>query len=413
MRKLFRFVAGLLTAASLSGLTVGAAQPAVAADDASVYWGAYVNGAPFNLSILDDFEAQVGKHVSIVHWGQPWLMQGAFQPFQSHLYQVVRDRGSIPMIDWGSWDLGKGTDQAAFRLSTIAGGKYDAYIAEWARAARAWGGPFFLRFDWEMNGSWQFPWAEELNQNQPGDYVRAWQHVHDIFQQQGATNVSWVWCPNISSAKTRPLAQLYPGDNYVDWTCMDGYNFGAVSGGEWQTFAQVFSGSSFNVNHNTYAELLALAPQKPIMIGETASSELGGSKAAWIKDMLSQLPSQFPQIKALTWFNWDGGNSNETWPIASSPDAKRAFSEGIAAPAYAPNEFGSIAPMAAVAPLAGAPPAQPAPLPPPPADQPVVQPAPADVAPVADEAFAATPVGDYTAASNQSDAVDDSSDSGD
>ncbi len=34
-------------------------------------------------------------------------------------------------------------------------------------------------------------------------------------------------------------------------------------------------------------------------VAETASSEYGGSKATWIKDMLqTQLPQQFPTIKA-------------------------------------------------------------------------------------------------------------------
>ena len=89
---------------------------------------------------------------------------------------------------------------------------------QWATAAKAWGHPFFLRFDHEMNGNWQFPWAELLNGNKPGDYVKAWRHVHDMFTSLGATNVSWVWCPNVSGGSTRPMAQLYPGDAYVDLT---------------------------------------------------------------------------------------------------------------------------------------------------------------------------------------------------
>jgi len=396
MRRLGRISAGLLFLVGTVFVTFSApASAAAASDGASLYWGAYLNGAPFNLSVIDDFEGQVGKHMSIVHWGQPWLMQGGFQPFQTQMYQVVRSRGAIPMIDWGSWDVGKGDDQSAFRLATIASGKYDAYITDWARSARAWGGPFFLRFDWEMNGYWQFPWAEQLNNNQAGDYVRAWRHVHDIFTAQGANNVTWVWCPNISSEKTLPLSQVYPGDSYVDWTCMDGYNFGTVdAGGEWQSFAQVFSGSPFNVNHNTYAELLGLAPQKPIMIGETASSEIGGSKAAWISDMLNELPSQYPQIKALMWFNWSDSGGKQAWPVTSSPEAKRAFSDGIAAPAYATNEFGSVQAMATIPPLPSSVAAPSAPSIP---DQTVVQPAPADNnPPIADNGFAVA-TADYSA----------------
>ena len=47
-----------------------------------------------------------------------------------------------------------------------------------------------------MNGSW-FPWSEGVNGNRAGEYVAAWRHVHDIFTAVGATNVTWVWCPNV------------------------------------------------------------------------------------------------------------------------------------------------------------------------------------------------------------------------
>ena len=105
-------------------------------------------------------------------------------------------------------------------------GHHDAYIREFAEAAKAWGHPFFLRFNWEMNGNW-FPWSEGVNGNQPGEYVAAWRHVHDIFTQVGATNATWVWCPNVDPAsKLHDLASLYPGDAYVDWTGLDGYNWG-------------------------------------------------------------------------------------------------------------------------------------------------------------------------------------------
>jgi hypothetical protein len=283
--------------------------------------------------------------MSIVHWGQPWLNGGTYQAFQTSAFQAVRNRGEIPMLTWGSWSLGGGVNQPNFRTATIASGAYDSYITQWAQAAKAWGQPFFLRFDHEMNGWWQFPWADQANGNQAGDYVRAWQHVHDIFTSVGATNATWVWCPNISGNKTTPMSQLYPGDNYVDWTCMDGYNFGTDSSGNvWQTFGQVFSGSTYGGYnpHDSYQELLQLAPSKPIMLGELASAENGGSKGAWITDMLQTLPTNFPQVKALVWNDWDEGSSAITWPIESSSGSISAFKSGISSSTYTSNSFGSI-----------------------------------------------------------------------
>ena len=69
--------------ASLIGPTVASA------DSPAVYWGAYINGAPFDPAVMDKFEADAGKKESIVHWGQPWQMNGSMQPFQT---QSLRNR---------------------------------------------------------------------------------------------------------------------------------------------------------------------------------------------------------------------------------------------------------------------------------------------------------------------------------
>src|SRR5579884_189902 len=353
MRLLPTAVVSLVLAASVLSPTA-----ASAASDASMYWGAYIDGAPFNPSVIDSFEADAGKHMSIVTWGQPWEMNGQFQVFDANAFNLVRNRGSIPLLTWASWQLGYGNNQPSFSLANISNGAYDWYIAQWAQAARAWGHPLLLRFDHEMNG-WWYPWSEQLNGNHAGDYVRAWRHVHDIFTQQGATNVSWVWCLNEVSPNSTPTAEMYPGDSYVDWTCVDGYNWGTDGGNAWQSFSQVFSGDPRYGGHNSYQELLNVAPSKPIMIGETASTEDGGPKASWITDMLqTQLPTRYPQVKAFIWFNWTGPSPGLSWPIESSYSAKTAFAQGIASSVYAGNDFASlnttgVQPLQAVTPPGG------------------------------------------------------------
>ena len=107
------------------------------------------------------------------------------------------------------------------RLPTAPGIRY---LRQYASEAKAWGHPFFLRFASEMNGSW-VSWSERHSGNSAGQFVQAWRHVHDIFTSVGATNVTWVWCPNTENAYTTPLEDLYPGNAYVDWAGIDGYNF--------------------------------------------------------------------------------------------------------------------------------------------------------------------------------------------
>jgi hypothetical protein len=309
----------------------------------SIYWGAYVSGWPDSARSLDAFEQHIGRRMAIVHWGEPWFSSSQPQGFPTLYFETIRRRGSIPLLDWGSWDTCcDAVDQPDFQLQAIASGAYDDFITSWAQDAAKWGNPFFLRFDHEMTG-WWYPWGEQVNGNQPGDFVAAWQHVHDIFVQQGATNATWVWCPNAVGKSTTALAEVYPGDDYVDWTCLDSYNFGTDGGNLWISFKEAFNGSIAYGTRDSYSQLVNLAPTKPIMIGETASSENGGSKAAWITDMLeAELPNQFPQVKALVWFDSSGIEWGRTFPLDSSPAATRAFQSGIASPVYASNAYATL-----------------------------------------------------------------------
>ncbi len=161
-----------------------------------------------------------------------------------------------------------------------------------------------------MNGPW-YPWSEGVNGNQPGSYVQAWRHVHDIFRAEGVTNVSWVWSPFVRLAGTRPLSSFYPGDAYVNWVALDGYNGGsALDWGGWLSFEQIFGPS--------LAELRALTT-KPIAIAEVASAEAGGSKALWIKDFFASLERR-PEIRAFSWFHF---NKETDWRITSSSSAQK------------------------------------------------------------------------------------------
>ena len=161
----------------------------------AIYWGAYISGSNYGFSDvppwderpIDVFESHTGKKISILHWGLRWQKYGHEVPFNAALMEKVRQRGELSLFDWTSrdYDVNPEKDQPAFSLSTIISGKYDAYIRQWASEAKNWGHPFFLRFNHEMNGDW-YPWSEQVNGNQPGQFVQAWRHVHDIFTQVGA-----------------------------------------------------------------------------------------------------------------------------------------------------------------------------------------------------------------------------------
>jgi beta-mannanase len=165
--------------------------------------------------------------------------------------------------------------------------------------------------------------------------------VHDIFEREGASNVTWVWCPTTKNANSIPFEQLYPGDAYVDWTCLHGYNTG---GDTWRSFHQLFSGHPRNP-YDSYGDMLKLAPSKPIMLGEWASAEGddgGARKAAWIQDALQvQIPQNYPNIRAVVWFNWNTDRW-KSYDIESSRASIEAFSTAIAPSFYATNDFATL-----------------------------------------------------------------------
>jgi hypothetical protein len=301
-----------------------------------LYWGAtigdHVTGeqAPWDMNAVTKFESETGKSASLVQFFQPFANCNPgcdFYEFPTKPMESIRAHGSIPVLSWSSQSIPSSLNEPDFQLGDVIEGRYDDFIHEFAEEAKAWGHPFFLRFNWEMNGNW-FPWAEGVNGNSSGQYVAAWRHVHDIFNAVGVTNVSWVWCPFVDPAGSMTdLGSLYPGDGYVDWTGLDGYNWGTnpASPRGWRSFDQLFAKS--------YAEIAeGIAPSKPLMIAEVGSSEHGGDKASWIRDTLSRVPAAYPQVRALVWF--DKFDDNMDWPIETSASATSAFAEGIGQSVY-------------------------------------------------------------------------------
>ena len=63
-----------------------------------------------------------------------------------------------------------------------------------------------------------------------------------------------------------------------------------------------------------------------MMVSEVGSTEYGGSKATWIKEMLNTVPTDYPKIRGLLWFEkYDDGMD---WPIETSSRATSAFADG-------------------------------------------------------------------------------------
>ena len=79
-----------------------------------------------------------------------------------------------------------------------------------------------------------------------------------------------------------------------------------------------------------------------MVIGEVGSTEYGGSKATWIQEMLAELPTAYPKVHGLVWFNREAEGEPMDWSIETSSSAESAFAAGIQNPAYAGSQFASL-----------------------------------------------------------------------
>jgi len=239
---------------------------------------------------------------------------------------AVARLGALPIVAWEPWDYSIEPDadslrglQPKYRLSRIIDGSFDPYVRSWARGIKGLDYTVAIRFAHEMNGYW-YPWAEQANGNRRGEYVLAWRHVHDIFEAEGATNVVWIWSPNISYENSTPLIGLYPGDDYVDWIGFSGY-YGTVGNESYKSFDELFAPSIAEVSRFT---------RKPIVIAETGAADDAGRKAEWISQLFESLP-RHPEVIGVVWFE---GTGLADWRVTTSAAASAAFAEGVADPRY-------------------------------------------------------------------------------
>ena len=310
MRGLLRrstLTAGVLLSALallLPGSAAAARPPGKLVPSRGALFGAYVNptmrwgGDRTGRGEVRQLEAALGRTLDLVHSYHEWD-----ERFPTQLERWSVAGGRIPIASW-----------TATPLDRILNGSQDHLIRARARAVRRLKRAIFIRWGWEMNGTW-FPWSGAANGRDPGRYVAAWRRIHAIFRDERATNAVWVWCPNGASSPDEPWnhwRNYDPGDRYVDWVGIAMYNWGIRrSWSSWRSFASLIAPL-----YRDYAR------RKPIMIAETASVEAGGSKARWIDDARRSIKRAFPSIGAFVWFH---ANYVEDWRINTSADAFAAF----------------------------------------------------------------------------------------
>jgi Glycosyl hydrolase family 26 len=309
-----RVLATVLVALALASAGAGATPSQAAA--APVALGAFIHNSYMDPGLFDAYAREVGRRPVILGSYKTWAISLIDFP----QLEAIWSRGAVPMVTWEpSGNRGK-----VYKLADIARGRYDNFVRASAQAAAAWGHPIFLRFAHEMNGAW-YPWGRGVHdgtRNRPRDYKAAWRHLVGIFRAYGATNVKWVWAPNQNFSGRFPFRQYYPGDRWVDWVGIDGFNWSTSP--RWQTFSELFA-SSYNA--------LVSFTERPVIIAETGTWEHGGSKAAWVSSALKRELPKFGHVRALTF--WSVKDSRGDLRVDSSRPAIRALRSAVSLPKYA------------------------------------------------------------------------------
>jgi beta-mannanase len=274
--------------------------------------GMFSPNMPYNTAEYDEYVAAAGTQPNALNVFTKWD-----SPFRADAAATSYSRGAIPVVSWESWADGSATDDANYTLASIAAGAHDEYVRTFAKDVAAFGKPVIIRFNHEMNGGW-YPWGNEVNGNTPEQYQQAWRHVHDIFAEEAASNVAWVWSVNIVRGvpnSRSPLVGFYPGDEYVDYVGMTGY---------------AFTEADAHALFQPTTDIIREFTQKPLFLSEIGARDYAG-KTAFISSFFTYIASR-PDIAGFIWFQTTrSSGATGDYIFNNAPENTAAYATGVAA----------------------------------------------------------------------------------
>lgn len=306
----------------------------MASASSSTLLGVYYGNQGWAMSDVANMEAWQGKKNAVLTLFTNWCNQTkTLSNLFGQQLPNIWSNNNVPLITWQPYLCSTSATPNNIDVQ-IRQGQDDAYIKTWASDLKSWlAGPdrvygtaddrrAYIRLAHEMNGNW-YPWAPGSGGATPADYIAMWQHTVGIFTALGldASHVQWIWAPNATDVGGDTAESEYPGDAYVNWVAVDGYNWGtSQSWSSWQTPAQVF---------DPMIGRLQVLATKPLAITETASSTSTSSgtsvaaKLQWITDFFTYV--QTKNVKLVSWFNTD---KETDWAVFGGADGDGTYRVG-------------------------------------------------------------------------------------
>jgi len=229
------------------------------------------------------------------------------------------EAGFVPIVTLEPW----GVEEMA--SSKLLSGSYNMHeeFQKWAKHFANWVKPslssqrkLILRLAHEMNGSW-YPWSAGAGVH-PADYRTMWRRVYDIFRDEAlwGDSVRWLWSINAETTGGVEVAAFYPGDAYIDWVGVDGYNFAdSQDWSSWMDPTAIFESAFEQVRNISDA---------PMSVPEFGCSSVRNgvsdptAKASWIMDAFDLFDTW--DIRLASWFNIDKETDWRVLDIAASAD---------------------------------------------------------------------------------------------
>jgi len=311
----------------------------------AIYLSSYTGNNGWDMNQVYAMESWQGRKHDALMTYISWCNSSQNLNYQQQEVTNIFQNNQMVIISWMPTFCGNTpSDLDAY----IAGGSYDSFIITWADLMdgilnQFSGNQIFIRFAHEMNGNW-YPWSVAYpgSSNTAQDFIDMWTHVYDLVNSRwtgnNRQNVYWLWCPNNSDNGGTPAEDYYPGDSYVDWVGLDGYNWGAIySYSSWSEPPQVFGGM--------IGRLQALAGQKPIAVAEWGSTSVTGNssgydipaKVQWISQAFEyfsesgvSMISYFNIDKETDWAVFGGENGDETFQYnGESYNGYSTYQQGV------------------------------------------------------------------------------------
>jgi hypothetical protein len=267
------------------------------------YFGVISAGFPGSYAPAESFDAASGGKINIAGYYSGWLWA-----FQTSFASSAWSHGATMMID-----MNPPSGQSA--IAAIANGSDDRYLRQFAVSVAAFGHPVIIDFGHEMDGNWS---GYGYGSVRPATFIAAYRHLHDVFTEFGARNVTWVWAINVPvNGETAPLQEYYPGNAYVDWLGIDGY--------DWSTF------QDFTQEFGPTLQILRTFSSKPVIISETSvltSPRSGEQVASWLEGIVTD------HLLGLVWFDNNKAHSGarkdkHDWLLEGDTLAEQSFQANI------------------------------------------------------------------------------------